>query len=456
MALDSTLSLLRGLPGEPPDRIRSLVANALVSAVHLDAVGGDAGVTPVAVSAADYELSLYLPRTSDWVVPEIVARLSDDRWNPYEVLDSAGILVLSSAKTENGVIRLSGGSYSEVVLDVAGPEPVVTKSVWIERHADQIDSSMRHRNEAEWLAAANKFTTLFPRLESAVEGRHLFVFKTGFFPAYSVAELVLQRRLSGDQLAAVLCGLYEELRDVLYTRPPIEVRWPDRDRDYIHKIRRRHVSLMAATKDTDTPLADVVRASRIRVNGRLCPSLETLLSAVESDPLWRPVLWTSTKHSCHGDLILEDILLSAGPSREVKLIDPNPYNQHGLFDLAKTMLSLWIGYEFVYFDLFEVSIGRNGMGDELDVKITFHSPGSVADYEAAAAQFIEYARCRLAGFLHLPKALFDRLVRMAAALTALAIPSFHLIAHCRPDRALAFHVLGLLHASYALSGNEPS
>jgi hypothetical protein len=43
---------------------------------------------------------------------------------------------------------------------------------------------------------------------------------------------------------------------------------------------------------------------------------------------------------------------------------------------------------------------------------------------------------------------------MAAALAALAIPAFHVIAHSRPDRALGFASLGLLHASYALAGYE--
>jgi hypothetical protein len=45
---------------------------------------------------------------------------------------------------------------------------------------------------------------------------------------------------------------------------------------------------------------------------------------------------------------------------------------------------------------------------------------------------------------------------MASALTALALPSFHVIGHSRPDRALDFASLGLLHASHAFAGEHES
>ncbi|WP_154685975.1 hypothetical protein [Streptomyces himastatinicus] len=332
---------------------------------------------------------------------------------------------------------------------------MITKVISKHGTSNGTDGLHRHRNEAEWLALVGAESDLFPRVRLVQEDAESYAFEMDFFPGYSAAELIFQRRISGSRLAKILVRIYEELRSSLYCRPPVLIGRVDPDENYVAKVRRRCDLTRAALKGADTPLGAVLGADLIRVNGRLCPSLPDLLLRIETDPFWQPIVRPRRVHACHGDLILEDILVGPGPAYEVMLIDPNPYNQYGLLDLAKTMLSLWIGYEFIYFDFFEVAVEAGGSEGCVSVDVIVDANDFQKEYAEAAEGFMWYARSELSGVLGLPKTAFDRLVRMAASLAALAIPAFHLIRHNRPDRALAFAALGILHASYALDGDAP-
>jgi hypothetical protein len=256
----------------------------------------------------------------------------------------------------------------------------------------------RHQNEAEWLSAVNRFSSWFAAIESVSDENSSFTFISEFFPGYSAAELLLHGNLTGGPLADVLICIYEELRAEFYGRKPITVRWKDIDTTYVEKIRRRKQSLLEYIGGTQPLLRALFTARRIQVNGHDCPSLSTLLNIVDGDALWQPVVRPIARHACHGDLILEDILLdsgivrSSGPGgstgtarpghdpeaqgsiRNIKLIDPNPYNTGAIYDLAKTMLSLWLGYELVYFDMFDLSATVRDRQDEVVINISLKKP----------------------------------------------------------------------------------
>jgi hypothetical protein len=438
MALDRTLALLRG------NTARQSVGRVAAELRRID----PADVPRMCRVGPD--LRLYLPSAPAGRIAGLAAELESGRRNPYEVLDDHGILVISSPE-DGDRVALSGGSHCAVVIQSDGDELLVTKRVTKQDGAASTDGWRRHRNEAEWLAVASRLCSLFPPLAAVSENAGSYAFATQFFPAYSVAELVLQGRLSGPELADVLITVYDRLTTELYSHQPIRTAWRDPDGDYLRKIRRRTALLLDAP--LPTALVALIRAKTVRVNGRICPSLAALLATIRVDPFWRPLRSPAGRHACHGDLILEDILLRPGRQREIRLIDPNPYNQHGLFDLAKTMLSLWIGYEFVYFDLFGVQ--TKVTADEVAVEVTLDVTDHGDHYATAAAEFMRYATRELSCVLGLPSAPFVRLVHMAAALTALAIPAFHAIRHRRPDRATAYLALGLLHASHALAGDPP-
>lgn len=457
MALDRRLTLLRGLPGESPEQSTKKIIDQLTRAAEHSLRNGDrsdACLARVGSETGDTGLALYLPAMSAERIVSVRERLRARLGNPYEILDSEGILLISSVQHRGAGLVLSGGSYCDVMLVDQGGRAIVRKSISKIVSPNDNDGLHRHKNEAQWLKTAHQFCDLFPKIEKCVDSLDLFMFETRFVPAYSLGELVFQRRMGANQLADTLISVYENLRSTLYARPPIPVNWPDKDEDYLEKIRRRSDRILDATRGTQDPVGALLSASRVRVNGRDCPALDTVFRAVRGDVLWRPVIQPATRHACHGDLILEDILLREGPRPEIALIDPNPYNGHCLYDLAKTMLSLWIGYEFVYFDSFQVSSEmRDG---QVSVEIGFTEQECRDRYKVGASNFLDYAKKELRSVLNVPEDSFERLVCMATALTALAIPSFHLIHHHRPDRALGFLALGLLYASYALTNDIPA
>jgi hypothetical protein len=454
MALDRAMTLLRGPFSE------SVAGSTTRIAQELDRVCSDRKfrpgprgplLAPLESLPGNADLALYLPVISTERLASVVERLRQARGNPYQTLDKEGILIIGSAARVDGGLLLSGGSYCDVVLQSHNNRMVITKRLVKNGEASGVDGFQRHKNEADFLLHMNRICDLFPQGRESVNNGCIYEFETDFFPAYSVGELVFQRMLTGSQLAELLCSLYGQLRSTLYARQPVHTFWPDRDRNYLDKISRRLATICSATEGSETRLVQFLQAPHVRVNGRRCASLATILHTIASDPMWSPIIRPETRHACHGDLILEDILLSQGGRQELKLIDPNPYNSNGLMDLAKTMLSLWIGYEFVYFDFFDINTEVSA-GGEVRVDVKLHSDDYGDVYAVAAERFMEYARTELGDFLGISRRSFDRLVYMSAALTALAIPSFHLIRHGRPDRALAFAALGLLHASHALAG----
>jgi hypothetical protein len=462
MALDRSLSLWRGFPDESAEQVRSQAVRVLAEAARDGRNAGPGGGVSLHRLRSDTEgrsTWLYLPPGSRHALTDAVTRLRTGRGCPYEILEGAGVLVMGSAGARADGVVLSGGSHCDVLLRTHGKNSVITKAVSKSGTSSGTDGLHRHRNEAEWLALVGRESALFPRARVVEDSAESYAFETDFFPGYSAAELVFQRRMSGERLAGILVRIYEELRSGFYCRPPVLTGRPDPDTGYVAKIRRRCRLTRAALKETGTPLGAVLGAvlgaGRVRVNGRPCPSLPDLLSRIETDPFWQPVVRPRGVHACHGDLILEDILVGRGPAHEVMLIDPNPYNRHGLLDLAKTMLSLWVGYEFVYFDFFEVAVGTGEPEGCVSVDVIVDADEFRKEYAEAAERFMGYARSELPGVLGLPRNEFDRMVRMAAALTALALPAFHLIRHNRPDRALAFAALGILHASYALADETP-
>ncbi|MFD8810764.1 hypothetical protein ACFV23_04540 [Streptomyces sp. NPDC059627] len=462
MALDRSLSLLRGCKGGTVEQLKSQAIRVLAEAAQAGRNFGhrsDASLRSLLSDADGRSTWLYLPHGPERALSDAIAQLRAGRGSPYEILEGAGALVIGSARACAEGVALSGGSHCDVLLQTHGRDSVITKIISKDGASDGADGLHRHRNEAEWLSLVGAESTLFPKVRIIQERAQSYSFEMDFFPGYSAAELIFQRRMSGSRLAKILVGIYEELRFGLYSRPPVLIGRPDPDMNYVEKIRRRCKLTHAALKGVDTPLGvalgAVLGADRIRVNGRLCPSVPDLLSRIETDPFWRPIIRPRGVHACHGDLILEDILVGPGPAYKVMLVDPNPYNQHGLLDLAKTMLSLWVGYEFVYFDFFEVSVEVGGSEDCVSVDVILDAKEFQKEYVEAAERFMQYARIELSEVLGLPKNSFDRLVRMATSLAALAIPAFHLIRHNRPDRALAFAALGILHASYALDGDAP-
>lgn len=448
MALEPSFALLRGLPGASAAQL----AAGLAKTLHDVEAVGSGGLHEILVGGTESGLSVYVPESAAGRVGEIANELEAGHRSPYAALDEHRVLLIGATGQLSDGVRLSGGSHCEVLLRRRHDAWTVTKTVSKDAAADDNDALRRHRNEAEWLAAVGKLSDLFVDVLSIADRADSYCFETSFFPAYSLAELAVQGCLSGTELTAELIAVYEHLRGTLYSRPPLPAGRRDRDRSYLDKIRRRSSGLLALRDPGTAQLVALLTADQVRINGRRCLPLPGLLRLLQTDPAWQPVIHPAGAHACHGDLILEDILLRTGPDRGLKLVDPNPYNTHGIIDLGKTMLSLSVGYELVYFDFFTVCAHTSTAGGRLavDVDLAFTAGPRAEPFAQAFEQFTAYAEDELCGWFGSSHRTFRREILMTAALTALAIPSFHATVHRRPDRALAFTALGLLLASCVL------
>lgn len=371
--------------------------------------------------------------------------------NPHASLERSGILVVSPYRVDGNGLLLAGGSYSRVSLHVEADKPVVRKRLAVSESPSE-DRELRQIQEIEWLTAAPAAVSeLFAPIIATRHSETELELKLQFVPGYTLAELVFQRRLDGPGLAAALAHVYSLVSSTLWSRPPLTDA-AARSAGYVQRIRRRIGDILASDYPADGVLRSFLQARTVVVDGRRCVGPRRLLEIL-GEQRWDPVVNPAGSTLCHGDLILEDILVSARAPHGFRLVDPNPANGNPLFDLAKTMMSLWLGYELIYFDLFAIA-WRQGR-EAVEVEIELGAEEVQAVYRDAAERFVSFVEVELAHRLALPRNDLRSLLRMSAAIHMLAIVVFHLLHHGREQRALAFAATAMLHAQAALDARAP-
>jgi hypothetical protein len=371
--------------------------------------------------------------------------------NAYELLQRRGILVISPWRMSAEGVTLAGGSYSSVALDIREGRPVVCKRLTSGRTL-QPDREIRQRGESAWLRQLpDDALALFPPVLKTVEDGPELVTVTGFVPGYTLGELVFQRRVDGATLASNLIDVYEAVRERLWRRPPIELAVQAVKESYPERIARRIETILASTYEADGAVRRLLLADTAIVNGLRCNGVFPLLRVLRRQRRWDAVVHPRGRALCHGDLILEDVIVSEHAPLGFVLVDPNPTNQHPLFDVCKTMMSLWLGYEPIYFDRFTLAERRSGSGT-VELSVTLDDEDVRCVLATAAELFLNYVECELGDMLRLPSSKWRALLRMGAALNMLAITVFHLLHHGKEERALAFAAAALWHAQVAIEG----
>jgi hypothetical protein len=430
MALDRVLALTRFDPavGLPQERPRPGAWNVIV---------------------AD-DLALLVPPSCPDGGSAALEALRRGHQNPYaELQDHHGVLAISPVRLEDGALQLAGGSHSTVRLHLEDGGPVVRKHLAVGSDPDP-DRERHLRQVCTWLARLPaEVADLFPRVLRVREDRRELELVMEFVPGYSLAELVFQERLAGEDLASSLLAVYRTVRDRMWSRAPIELDVPPESGGYLARIHRRIAAIEASSYPADGPVRSVLSSRAVTVNGMRCTPVTKLLDELGHDKRWRPVVSPAGSALCHGDLTLEAVVRDDSPAGFC-LLDPNPSNRHPVYDVFKTVMSLLLQYEFFYFDRFDVVY--DDFEGEIRVEVAFEDAALQQVYARAGKRFLEFATAELAAPLGLPEHDVHSLLRMGAAVNMLALPMFHILDPASEPRALAFAAMGMWHAQMAKLG----
>lgn len=367
--------------------------------------------------------------------------------NAYVELLRAGAVVLAPSED----CRLSGGSYADVRLTYADGRLGVRKVISQPEQRFQADAGSRLAREAAWLRSVPEpASSFFPRLLDVIETDSAVGYVSEFIPGYTLGEQLLDSRLPFRLGREALTRVWEVLVTHLYatTRHPIPHGAGRREyaveADYLRRIRRRLRTINIAPSGTGESLKRLLYADTIVVNGVRCLGLPVILRALEGGRLGQHLRVTRLERA-HGDLILDDIILSG--DADVRFVDPNGSAGSRLYDIGKLCLSLTTCYEFFKYDLFDCHVESDRRPPSITVSLPSH-PARSMYAELADRLPAVMADCGVLaddGHHMTGTGLF-----ILNGLQNLGLPSFHLLRHAAERRAAAFLGLGLLRVTEGL------
>src|SRR5215831_309207 len=371
--------------------------------------------------------------------------------NGYSCLLSAGAVVV--APSAHG--HLSGGSFADVQLCWTGDRVGVQKMIRGSKHLSDVDAGRRLMGEIEWLrslpAAA---ASLFPQLVDTIEPERAVGYVTEFLPGYTLAEHIVDGRLTLAEASRAITFVLRALVERVYGTPLPSRQDVKAHATYLSRIKRRCAVIEAAPNGTGKLVKDLMRAEKVYVNGTVCFGLPTLLNVLSSSVLEQHIR-IGNHERAHGDLILDDIVLSR--RGEVRLVDPNGDARSRLYDLGKLCLSLTTCYEFFKYDLFDCEVEISHGPPRIMVMLHEHPAREIFQ------QLSELLPVMISesGFMDDPgHEVSGTGLMMLNGMQKLALPMFHLLRHGHESRAVAFLAIGLLRATQSLmqisSGNIPS
>jgi hypothetical protein len=347
-------------------------------------------------------------------------------------LERAGIILLKhhtdihfrhdtdTANTKR--IRLSGGSICDTSLNLTSW--IIEKRIGQSRLANRIDAVDRHLAEFRFMAnVPENCQKLFPSatLLDDKRGKNLNI---EFVAGYSLGERVIRGELSGHRLCGIIDNLICELKETLWSSVP---RQPQRN--YVDIVKRRFGEL------TGVEFFDRIWTEGAIVNGIELPSVEALLRSVQER--W-PLLMHLDGTGAHGDLVLEDIVLSLTSGKDnCKLIDPNPQNVSRFVDYAKLMMSAALKYEVIYEGCFRCDLSMSG--DRIQLAYALEE----SDAWRCLEDLREYLQHSVYNEREIPSDLWPDMLMAQACLHMFALPAFHHLQHGKFVRSLIFTAVAM-------------
>jgi hypothetical protein len=361
--------------------------------------------------------------------------------NGYSRLLEAGALALAPSPD----CHLSGGSFADVHLSYVSGRLGVVKLISQPDQLNEVDAGRRLAREMNWLRNVPAGAAqLFPGVLETIETERAVGYVSQFVPGYTLAEQLLDFRLTFSAGQSALMFVLSALVERLYAAGsrPFLVR--DIGSDYLRRIKRRISAINAAPPGTGELLKLLIRAESVMVNGIQCYGIPAILRALDGATLSKHLRVSGTELA-HGDLILDDIIVTRHGN--VCLVDPNGVAGSRLYDIGKLFLSLTSCYEFFKYDLFACEIEFERELPRITVTLPVHP--ALAIYAKLAEHLPEMlATCGvLADTEH---QLTGTGLVLLNGLQNLGLPAFHLLRHRAEQRAVAFLALGLLRVTEGL------
>ncbi|MDD5750922.1 MAG: hypothetical protein PHS73_00180 [Candidatus Peribacteraceae bacterium] len=367
--------------------------------------------------------------------PAFVGDLIHKRQQTYrELLLRHSVRVIPATETE---YQLSGGSFSGVFLSLMNEQRWRISKMMYRGFGDQ-DGDIRLLEEARFICGLPPdVVDFFPAVDpkDVIERPDQVGYHMQYHPFPTMAELVLSQQITPEQTVTHLAGIYDAMLSRVYCKDKDP---SDGGDDYFSRIDRRMERVLSTPEGVGPRLKRLLLAERLSIDGRAYEGFFPLYRTIRETPDYRNLATPPDHCLCHGDMILEDILLHPYRS-EFKLIDPNGRSNSKYYDVAKTLLSLATKYELFYFDDFLLEFNAN---DETDVHINFQDPGMVQTYDEMHDRFWEYLK-REAPHLFPDDPSWRQRLLLLNGLQNIAIVMFHLIRHHKEDRATAFLLMGI-------------
>jgi hypothetical protein len=378
----------------------------------------------------------------------IWSRCIGERWliiprraGAYARLQEAGIVIAGTATSP----FLAGGSYCLTELKQEGDRLNVRKSIAIDEEGGFIDSDLKFLREAEVLTSLpDSARGLFPLVTSTGIADGRCYYNSEFFFGYTLGELILQGRISANRVIALLSSLFDNLTVGLYNHHKQSTALSCQEASIQDRVVRRLAFMEHSEDPIALPWKKLLSADPVVINGIEFlgwPSLRHWL--LTSNSRIAAALANGPPEWCHGDLIFDDILVSAD-QESLQLLDPNGDACSRLYDIGKILLSSWSFYEMLKYDQFSCAYD----GDDIELHILRDPAVEIIKLVHDALALI-WVRAGLWNSSYVEPSGGACLLRNG--LHNLGLPMFHLMHHRAIARAIAFFAIGVIRLNQARS-----
>lgn len=350
----------------------------------------------------------------------------------FKLLLKYGIRVVSSKTTD---IKLDGGSFSEVNLFLYKNKWWRIKKEINSDYNDDVDAGVRLSQEADFLKSLPvEAKHLFPKVygENSASRSSWVGYEMEYFPYPTLAQSMFYGNLTAGMALRFLINIYENLKKTLYSHK----RHIKQDDDYFSRIDRRLDRIFKTPSNEGINLKRLLKKRRIAIDGLEYEGFPSIYEKIRDDKSCRQLLTFPEYSLCHGDMILEDILVNP-LTGDFKLIDPNGHSFSKYYDFAKTFLSLSTYYEHFYFGLFKLNYKTDG-----SIDIRFFDERTIALYDNLSNFFWHYLG-EYSQFYFGKDKFWRKRILLLTALQNIAIVMFHLIRHNNEPRAIGFLLTGI-------------